>query len=45
MIKLWPKENGRLKFECDLLEVDSSVPQESAARRETSIVQNATSST
>lgn len=28
MIKLWPKENGHLKFECDLLEVDSSVPQD-----------------
>ena len=28
MIKLWPKENGRLTFECDLLEVDASVPQD-----------------
>ena len=28
MIKLWPKENGRLKFECDVFEVDSSIPQD-----------------
>lgn len=28
MIKLWPKENGCLKFECDVLEVDASIPQD-----------------
>ncbi len=28
VIKLWPKENGHLKFECDVFEVDSSVPQD-----------------
>ncbi len=28
MVKLWPQENGRLTFECDILEVDSSVPQD-----------------
>jgi 5'-nucleotidase / UDP-sugar diphosphatase len=28
MIKLWPKENGRLIFECDLLDMNDSVAQE-----------------
>lgn len=27
IIKLWPKEDGRLKFTCDVIEVDDSVPE------------------
>lgn len=28
MIKLWPKENGQLKFECDVIAVDDSIPED-----------------
>jgi 2',3'-cyclic-nucleotide 2'-phosphodiesterase (5'-nucleotidase family) len=28
IIKLWPKENGPLKFACDVLEVDASIPHD-----------------
>ena len=44
MIKLWPKENGHLKFECDVIGSRFQCSARSADRRETSIVQNATSS-
>ena len=28
MITLWPKENGCLRFECNVFDVDSSIPQD-----------------